>query len=211
MLAVHNLSFAYSKGSEELFGGLTHDFTPGRVWAVTGESGRGKSTLLYVLGLMLKPTSGSVMLDGQRLDSLPDHDRAAVRAHSIGFVFQDSVLDPTRRILDSVAEPAIYAGGRLADVESRARSLLKTVGVAARVDHRPGEISGGQAQRVAVARALINEPRVLLADEPTGNLDPKNAEIVLGALADAASDGCTVVIATHDPFVIDHSHERLSL
>lgn len=211
MLAVSGLSFSYSKGAEELFNGLTHEFAAGGVTAVTGASGRGKSTLLYVLGLMLKPGSGEVWLGERRVDDLRDAARAAVRAESLGFVFQDSVLDPTRHILDSVCEPALYAGAKRRTIQHRARRLLQDLGVAARADHRPGEISGGQAQRVAVARALINQPAVILADEPTGNLDPRNAEIVLTALRDAAAQGCAVLIATHDPFVIERCDERLEL
>lgn len=211
MIAVQDLSFSYSRGAEELFGGLSHQFTAGKVTALTGASGRGKSTLLYVLGLMLKPVHGAVILDGLAVNKLPDSARAAVRASSLGFVFQDAVLDPTRRILDSVCEPALYAGLSRPEVLTRARSLLELLGVAARADHRPGEISGGQAQRVAVARALVNDPNVVLADEPTGNLDHDNAEIVLGALRDAADAGRTVIIATHDPFVLDHVDDKLEL
>ena len=244
MLAVRDLSFAYSRGAEELFGGLTHEFTPGAVTAVTGPSGRGKSTLLYVLGLMLTPTRGQVVLDGDDVSSAADALRARIRAHQIGFVFQDAALDPTRTVLDSVLEPALYAGWSLGRARHRGRDLLDQMGVGARADHRPGEISGGQAQRVAVCRALVTDPAVILADEPTGNLDRDNAAQVLAALSAAASgtsshgsgrggadahdqDGSpgrgragsaagegiprTVVIATHDPFVIEHSDEVLSL
>ncbi|MGO0576456.1 ABC transporter ATP-binding protein [Ornithinimicrobium panacihumi] len=223
MLAVEGLGFAYSRGGEELFDGLSHEFTPGAVTAVTGPSGRGKSTLLYVLGLMLTPTRGKVLLDGEAVSSAPDAVRARVRAHRIGFVFQDSALDPTRTVLDSVVEPALYAGWRLGRARGRGRDLLEQMGVGARADHRPGEISGGQAQRVAVCRALVTDPVVILADEPTGNLDRDNAAQVLTALSAAATGGGgggsgggdgvprTVLIATHDPFVIDHADEVLSL
>ena len=226
MLSVEDLSFAYRRGAEELFGGLSHEFTPGAVTAVTGPSGRGKSTLLYVLGLMLTPTRGQVLLDGQAVSSAPDAVRARVRAHRIGFVFQDSALDPTRTVLDSVVEPALYAGWGLGRARHRGRELLEQMGVGARADHRPGEISGGQAQRVAVCRALVTDPLVILADEPTGNLDRDNAAGVLAALSAAASgsgnggegegDGTrhgerTVLIATHDPFVIERADEVLSL
>jgi putative ABC transport system ATP-binding protein/lipoprotein-releasing system ATP-binding protein len=140
-----------------------------------------------------------------------------VRAHRIGFVFQDAALDPTRTVLDSVVEPALYAGWSLSRARSRGRDLLEQMGVGARADHRPGEISGGQAQRVAVCRALVTDPAVILADEPTGNLDRDNATGVLAALSAAAGgteDGGvarTVVIATHDPFVIERSGQVLSL
>ncbi|AXH97542.1 ABC transporter ATP-binding protein [Ornithinimicrobium avium] len=221
MLAVEDLSFAYERGGEELFGGLCHEFVPGAVTAVTGPSGRGKSTLLYVLGLMLTPTRGHVLLSGQEVSSAPDALRSRVRAHRIGFVFQDSALDPTRTVLDSVVEPALYAGWRLGRARERGRVLLEQMGVGARADHRPGEVSGGQAQRVAVCRALVTDPVVVLADEPTGNLDRDNAEGVLRALSAAAGghgthgegDGIprTVVVATHDPFVLEHADEVLAL
>lgn len=211
MLAVRDLSFSYSETSEELFGGLTHEFQPCAVTAVTGPSGRGKSTLLYVIGLMLKPGRGSVDIKGRRVDSLPDAERSAVRGRHIGFVFQDSALDPARRILDSVCEPALYVGAKRGEVIPRAKKLLASLGVEARADHRPGEISGGQAQRVAVARALVNNPDIILADEPTGNLDRANAEVVLTFLRKASVSGKTVVISTHDPFVIEHSDTIVEL
>ena len=219
MLEVEGLSFSYTRGGEELFGGLSHGFTPGAVTALTGPSGRGKSTLLYVLGLMLSPSRGRVVLDGEAVSSAPDAVRARLRAHRIGFVFQDAALDPTRTVLDSVVEPALYAGWSLSRARTRGRDLLEQMGVGARADHRPGEVSGGQAQRVAVCRALVTDPAVILADEPTGNLDRDNAEGVLTALSAAASgtdgggDGIprTVVIATHDPFVLEHADEVLAL
>lgn len=211
MLSVEGLSFAYRKGGEELFGGLHHTFTPGTVTAVTGPSGRGKSTLLYLLGLMLRPTRGTVRLDGGALSTLPDADRAWARATTFGFVFQDAVLDPARPILDSVMEPALYAGWPRPRARVRALDLMERIGVSFRAGHRPGEISGGQAQRVAVARALVNDPAVILADEPTGNLDRENATAVLDILRASAADQRSVVIVTHDPFVVARADERLTL
>lgn len=211
MLAVDDLSFAYRRDGECVISGLSHEFVPGALTAVTGPSGTGKSTLLYLLGLMLRPRSGAVLLDGRRLDRLPDATRAAIRARSFGFVFQDASLDPARRILDSVCEPAVYAGARRRAIVPRARALLHELGVGSRADHRPGEISGGQAQRVAVARSLVAEPVVILADEPTGNLDHENASTVLDALRHASGRPRTVVIATHDPFVVEQSDHVLRL
>ena len=201
-LSVDDLRFAYAKGQTELFDGLTHRLTPGVVTALTGPSGRGKSTLLYVLGLMLTPSSGAVTIDDEVASTLPDHRRAQLRATRIGFVFQDSELDPSRIILDSVTEPGLYAGGDREELHTRARDLLTRFGLADRADHRPGQISGGQAQRVAICRALVNSPDIVLADEPTGNLDPDNSALVLDALAEAAGEGRTVVVATHDPTVV---------
>lgn len=210
-VSVRDLRFAYRRGDTELFGGLSYDFEPGHVTALTGSSGRGKSTLLYVLGLLLKPSGGEVRLWGQTVSGLPDVRRSALRAQSYGFVFQDSVLDPHRTVLDAVLEPAIYAGARSVEIVDRARELLGALGLGARAGHLPGQVSGGQAQRVAIARALLLEPQVLLADEPTGNLDPESASNVLDILDIAAADGRTVIIATHDPVVIARADRRLSL
>ena len=211
-LGVAGLRFAYTKGGEELFDGLTHDFAPGRVTVVTGRSGRGKSTLLYLLGLMLTPTAGHIMVDGLVASSLNDAARSRLRASRIGFVFQDCELDPARKVVDSVAEPGLYAGRDVTAVRARAYELLEKFDLSERADHRPGQVSGGQEQRVAVCRALVNDPEIVLADEPTGNLDRDNAALVLDALADAAhSAGCTVVIASHDPFVVEHADQAVAL
>jgi len=211
-LAVDGLRFAYAKGGEELFGGLTHDFEPGLVTAVTGRSGRGKSTLLYLLGLMLTPNNGHILVDGQVASALSDADRSRLRAARIGFVFQECELDPSRKIVDSVIEPGLYAGGDVKGLRLTAYGLLDRFELRDRADRRPGEISGGQAQRVAVCRALLNDPSIVLADEPTGNLDRDNAVHVLDALSQAAhKSGCTVVIASHDPFVLEHADQVVDL
>ncbi len=202
-LTAEGVTFTYRRGRDAVISDFGHEFRDGTVTALTGASGRGKSTLLYILGLLLRPQAGTIHVGGISTDSLRDAGRAAVRAGNIGFVFQDAALDPSRTILDAVMEPARYAGVPRAERTSRAAELLDELGLAERAHHRPGEISGGQAQRVAVARALINEPTVVLADEPTGNLDRGNAETVLAALRAASADR-TIVIATHDPFVIEH-------
>ena len=181
--------------------------------ALPGPSGRGKSTLLYVLGRMLTPSLGHVELEGVNVSALADRDRSWVRATRIGFVFQDSALDPTMPMIESVMEPALYAGWRSRVARTSALVLLERLGLADRAHHRPGEISGGQAQRAAVCRALVTDPAVVLADEPTGNLDRDNAQVVLDALAASArlGGGRSVVVATHDPYVIDFADEVLRL
>lgn len=212
MLAVDGLRFSYSKGGEELFNGLSHAFTPGSTTALTGPSGRGKSTLLYVLGLLLSPSAGTVTIDGLTASRLSDCRRSEIRANKVGFVFQDSELDPSRTVLDSVIEPCLYAGQRRREVVAQAKELLDDFGLGHRADHRPGQISGGQAQRVAACRALVNSPSIVLADEPTGNLDRDNARLVLEHLTGAArTRGVTLVIATHDPFVLEHVDEVVEL
>ncbi|WP_082556636.1 ATP-binding cassette domain-containing protein [Modestobacter sp. Leaf380] len=210
-LSVSDLTFRYSRNGEDLFAGLTHRFVPGSVTALTGESGRGKSTLLYILGLLLTPSSGVVRVLETPSSDLSDAQRSRIRARSIGFVFQDAVLEPSRSILSSVCEPALYSGTRSPETRDRAMELLTMMGVDHRATHRPGEISGGQAQRVAICRALINDPKVVLADEPTGNLDRANTFEVLRSLRAAASTGRTIVIATHDPFVVNQSDQTLTL
>lgn len=211
-LAVRNVTFRYRGSSEELFGGITHAFTRGSITALTGPSGRGKSTLLHILGLLRSPTAGSVLLDGAPVSALNDLTRSGLRASRIGFVFQDSELDPARKVIDSVVEPALYAGRRRSEVLPHAYALLDELGLAERANHRPGQVSGGQAQRLAVCRALVNEPDVVLADEPTGNLDRDNAGLVLDALTRTARLRFdTVVIATHDPFILDRVDEVIAL
>ncbi len=210
-LAVRDLRFRYGKAGEELFDGMSHEFERGGLTALTGPSGRGKSTLLYVLGLLLTPTSGFVLVDGADAGGRPDRERSSLRAARIGFVFQDAELDPARTVLDSVIEPGLYAGGTVASLRPRALALLERFGLDHRASHRPGQISGGQAQRVAVCRALINAPDIVLADEPTGNLDRDNATLVLDALADIATGGNTVIVATHDPFVLERTDVQVRL
>ena len=202
MLAADHVHFRYRGVDEELFGGFSHSFAAGSVTALTGPSGRGKSTLLYILGLMLRPSSGAVQVAGAVASTQSDAARARVRAQRIGFVFQDAELDANRTLLDSVIEPGLYAGGCVSSLRTTALGLLDRFGLSHRALHRPGQISGGQAQRVAVCRALVNTPDIVLADEPTGNLDPDNALRVVQALRDAAAEGRTVVIATHDPVVV---------
>lgn len=211
-LAVQDLRFRYNAAGDELFDGLSHSFSPGAVTALTGQSGRGKSTLLYILGLMLSPTSGSVLVEGTHAHNLPDTQRAALRATRFGFVFQDAVLDASRPIVDSVAEPALYAGWSRKAALARATELLDLVHVGIRASHKPGQISGGQAQRAAVARALMNDPHIILADEPTGNLDHDNADAILRHFRSAAhGENRTVIIATHDPHVLEFADEVVHL
>ena len=198
MLGVSDLRFRYHRGADELFDGLSHSFAAGSVSVLSGPSGSGKSTLLYLLGLLLTPTAGGVSVDGVEVAPLGDAARSALRARHVGFVFQDAALDQTRPILDNVVEGGLYAGMSRRDAEQRARVLLDRFGVDLPPERRPGEISGGQAQRVGLCRALVKSPRVILADEPTGNLDAESASVVLGALWDAAGEGATVVISTHD-------------
>lgn len=202
-LRIDELAFRYQPRLPEVFSDLSHEFPAGKLTALTGPSGCGKSTLLYVLGLMLSPTAGRVSYDGKVLSDLDDFQRSEFRARDIGFIFQDSELDSFRPIVESVIEPGLYAGKKAKQLRSVGLQLLAHVGLGDQAEKKPTHISGGQGQRAAVARALINDPAIILADEPTGNLDRDNAAIVLGLLQTAASEGRTVVVATHDPFVKD--------
>ena len=208
---LRSISFQYDGGSGELFHGLNYLFKSGTVTSISGRSGRGKSTLLYLIGLLLRPTDGAVLVHDQRVDNGSDSERADLRAALIGFVFQDASLDASRSILDNVVEPALYGGARRSATEARARSLLEHFQVTVPFDRKPGAISGGQGQRVALCRALIHSPPILLADEPTGNLDSESAEVVLSALRARADDGLTVIIASHDGAVHGISDALLPL
>ncbi len=196
-LELQELTFGYESDAPILLG-ISHRFSPGSLTALTGPSGSGKSTLLYLAGLMLTPEAGRVLVDGQDASAWSDGERTAVRAERMGFVFQDALLDPARSIVDNVCEGSLYHSGRRRGVRERARELLDHYGVTADPLRRPGQISGGQAQRVALCRALIGRPDIILADEPTGNLDHESADIVWTTLAQLATDGATVLVATHD-------------
>lgn len=212
MVTLESVCFGYRR-DEPIIDGLSYDFGAGIMTAVTGASGRGKSTLLYLIGLLLTPWSGRIHIAGKDdVTSLGDGDRSRIRAEQMGFVFQDAVLDPSRTVLDNVIEQAIFAGMPRSIALPRARALLASFGVDLRADHKPAEVSGGQAQRVALCRALLCRPTVILADEPTGNLDPESAGVVIGALQTAArDDGATVVIASHEPRVVSACEAVLAL
>jgi putative ABC transport system ATP-binding protein len=165
-----------------------------------GPSGSGKSTLLHLLGALETPTSGTIALAGRRFDGLDDRELTLLRREGIGFVFQFFNLLPALTAEENVLLPALIAGNRDDDVRSRAAALLERVGLAARAGHLPAEMSGGEQQRVSIARALLMEPELGLADEPTGNLDSRSSEQVLELLRELNRDeGHTIVIVTHDP------------
>lgn len=189
----------------------SHSFQQGAVTALTGPSGAGKSTLLYILGLVLKPSSGRVIVDGKDVQSLKDEEKSWLRATRFGFVFQDAALDMTRSVLDNVTESALYRGVDRNKLIPEAKNLIAQMGVDVPGHSKPGEISGGQAQRIALCRALLHRPEFLLADEPTGNLDSTSAQVVLGAFAEHARLGNTVIVVSHDPEVIRFADEVVNL
>lgn len=210
MLSARDLSFSYETGTFVL-DRWSADFAAGELAAVTGPSGSGKSTLLYLLGLMLKPTQGEVLIKGDPAGQLNDARRARLRAHLFGFVFQDAALDATRTVIDNVVETALYRGEPRTEAIARAKELLSHFGVAVRSDAKPGQVSGGQAQRIALCRALLARPAILLADEPTGNLDPESADVVVDAFRAHARSGATVIVVTHDPSLVARCDREIRL
>jgi len=176
-----------------------------------GPSGSGKSTLMNVIGLLDRPSSGSYRFDGAEVGRLGDNALAAIRRSRVGFVFQSFNLFGRKSALDNVAAPLLYAGMRRGERRRRALAMLERVGLADRARHRPRELSGGQQQRVAIARALVNQPQLILADEPTGNLDQRTGEEVLGLLGALHAQGVTLLLVTHDERVAHHAQRILRL
>jgi putative ABC transport system ATP-binding protein len=178
--------------------GVTLEIVAGEYVAIVGPSGCGKSTLLHLIGVVDQPTSGSVTVSGERVDRMRDADATRFRLRNIGFVFQRFYLMPALSAAENVELPMAEAGVNRGDRRARARELLAYVGLASRADHRPSQMSGGEQQRVAIARALANRPALLLADEPTGELDAATGADVIALLARLNDDGTTVVVVTHD-------------
>lgn len=193
-------SYTGRRGTVHALRDLSLSIEPGQFVTVTGPSGSGKTTLLLTLGGLIRPTSGRVMFHGQDLGSLDERRLSEYRNRSIGFVLQSFHLIPYLSARENVMVPMSLSSQSRADHEQRARDLLDRLGLADRMDHLPRELSVGQQQRVAMARALGNDPKVILADEPTGNLDPALAAEILGILRDLnARDGRTVIMVTHSP------------
>jgi lipoprotein-releasing system ATP-binding protein len=201
MLEARDVSKSYStpRGPLPILDQVSLKLDQGETISIVGPSGTGKSTLLYILGALDPPTSGTVLLDGRDPFTLSDKDLSAFRNKEVGFVFQDHCLLPQCTVLENVLIPSMVADDK--EVASRARKLLDQVGLSQRLDHRPGELSGGEKQRVAIARALIREPKLLLCDEPTGNLDRRTAAHVADLLLEINRVSKTILI------VVTHSAE----
>ena len=198
-----------AEGPVRALDGLSLDVPAGEFLAVRGPSGCGKSTLLTVVGTLGTPTSGKVAVDGQDVVAMSPAARARFRAQTIGFVFQTFHLLPYLTVLENVM--AARLPGHAADARARAQSLLEDFQLDHRLTHLPGQLSTGECQRVAIARAMINRPKLILADEPTGNLDPDNATSVLNLLARLNGDGCTILLVTHQESAAQYAQRTISL
>jgi ABC-type lipoprotein export system ATPase subunit len=185
--------------------------TPGEHMAIRGPSGCGKSTLLHMLGCVDTPSSGTLLFSGQNVSTLSDRERSLLRLRQIGFVFQRFFLLPMLTAWENIELPQAEAKASKADRRARTQELLEYVGLAARADHKPSELSGGEMQRVAIARALANRPRLLLADEPTGELDGTTGDQIASLLDRVNADGTAIVIVTHDPALAERCRRVLTM
>ncbi len=201
MISLQNVSKTYRMGGEDIFAlsGINLDIGAGEFIAIAGPSGSGKSTLLNIIGGLDRPTEGEISVEGNRLDTLSDCAISEYRNQSVGFIFQIFNLEPSFSALDNVALPLLFSGVKRRERQRIAKDLLAWVGLSDRIRHRPSELSGGQRQRVAIARALVNRPRIILADEPTGNLDSATSQYILEILTGINKQlGVNLLLVTHD-------------
>ncbi|HEX5733148.1 MAG TPA: ABC transporter ATP-binding protein [Blastocatellia bacterium] len=191
--------------------GIHLDIKKGEYISIAGPSGCGKSTLLSILGLLDSPSDGRYLLDGKKVSDLPLSERARIRNRQVGFIFQSFNLIGDLTVIENVELPLTYRGMKSAERKKRANDALERVGMAHRAKHLPSQLSGGQQQRVAVARAVAGEPLILLADEPTGNLDSTNGEAVMELLRELHQAGATICMVTHDPRYAKHADRQIHL
>lgn len=213
IISVRSLSKVYIMGTTKVEA-LKHidlDISKNEYVALMGPSGSGKSTLMNLLGCLDTPTSGDYKLSSSEVSRMTDGELAQVRNKEIGFVFQTFNLLPRLSALENVALPLIYAGMSRSERNARAAEVLDSVGLGDRMDHKPNELSGGQRQRVAVARALVNRPSIILADEPTGNLDTKTSLEIMALFQEIHDRGNTVILVTHEPDIAEYAHRIVRL
>lgn len=213
--SVHDITKTYTKPGSDVFvhalRGVTIEFTEGESVAICGQSGSGKSTLMNLLGCLDRPSSGRYVLGDMDVSQLSDDELSDIRGQRIGFVFQNFNLIAQLSVLENLEVPLFYQGVSRRDRRDKALELADAVGLGDRAHHRPSELSGGQQQRAAIARSLINDPLILLADEPTGNLDSATGEAILGLFDRLRDQGKTILIVTHDPSVAARCDRVISL
>jgi putative ABC transport system ATP-binding protein len=213
IIEIKGITRDFPLGSEivKVLKGVNLTINKGEYVALMGPSGSGKSTLMNLLGCLDTPTGGSYVLNNKDVSRMSDDELAEIRNKEIGFVFQTFNLLPRTTALDNVALPMVYAGYKKPDRDLRAAEVLTQVGLQERMDHKPNQLSGGQRQRVAVARALVNHPSIILADEPTGNLDSKTSIEIMKLFGDIHANGNTVILVTHEEDIAAYAHRVIRL
>lgn len=213
LIKITNIKRDFPLGNEIVYvlKGIDLEIKKGEYVALMGPSGSGKSTLMNILGCLDTPTSGTYILNGKHVSEMQDDELAGIRNKEIGFVFQTFNLMPRTTALDNVALPMVYAGFSKSERFERATEVLKQVGLDDRMDHKPNQLSGGQRQRVAVARALVNKPSIILADEPTGNLDSKTSVEIMNLFNEIHTNGNTVILVTHEEDIAAYAHRIIRL
>lgn len=213
LIKITNIKRDFPLGNEIVYvlKGIDLDIKKGEYVALMGPSGSGKSTLMNILGCLDTPTSGTYILNGKHVSEMQDDELAGIRNKEIGFVFQTFNLMPRTTALDNVALPMVYAGFSKSERIERATEVLNQVGLDDRMDHKPNQLSGGQRQRVAVARALVNKPSIILADEPTGNLDSKTSVEIMNLFNEIHTNGNTVILVTHEEDIAAYAHRIIRL
>ena len=213
LVELRNVSKIYRLGEEEIraLDDISLDIDAGEFISIIGPSGSGKSTLMHILGCLDSPTSGTIQLDGIMIQNASARQLAAIRNRKIGFVFQFFNLLPKLTVLQNVELPMIYSGIPSKQRRERSMAALEAVGLSNRAKHRPSQLSGGQQQRAAIARALVNNPRIVFADEPTGNLDSHTGEAILQLFRKLSQEGRTIVLVTHDPEIAAVTPRRIEI
>ncbi|HLO74792.1 MAG TPA: ABC transporter ATP-binding protein [Flavobacterium sp.] len=213
LIKITNIKRDFPLGNEIVYvlKGIDLEINKGEYVALMGPSGSGKSTLMNILGCLDTPTSGTYILNGKHVSEMQDDELAGIRNKEIGFVFQTFNLMPRTTALDNVALPMVYAGHSKSERVERATEVLTQVGLDDRMDHKPNQLSGGQRQRVAVARALVNKPSIILADEPTGNLDSKTSVEIMNLFNEIHANGNTVILVTHEEDIAAYAHRIIRL